>query len=162
MTDKKTKGQSIHKHNGPDHSSPYPVSRLAPPIQLVDLARQIEQADKMLATQISSKLKIISDQIMKLQDEARHVLEKAKQDQELHRVKCNFKPVPEQIYHLYAKKDNSRYFSMLSPGDWQGKPPDTYLGSYRLEEDMSWTMQENLEEKDRFNEKLTDYLKNQS
>jgi hypothetical protein len=28
---------------------------------------------------------------------------------------------------------------MLSPGDWRGQPPDPYLGSYRLEADLSWT-----------------------
>lgn len=28
---------------------------------------------------------------------------------------------------------------MLSPGDWNGRPPKPFLGSYRLETDMSWT-----------------------
>ena len=28
---------------------------------------------------------------------------------------------------------------MLSPADWGGKPPKPFLGSYRLESDMSWT-----------------------
>lgn len=161
MTDQKKQAESVEKHDGPDRSSPYPVSRLAPPIQLVDLARQIEKADQMIATQIGSKLKVISDQIKRLQDEAREVLEKAKSDQDLHRVKCNFKRIPGQTYHLYIKEDKSRYFSMLSPDDWQGEPPDVYIGPYRLEADMSWTVAENLGEEDGFSEKLTDFLKSQ-
>jgi hypothetical protein len=28
---------------------------------------------------------------------------------------------------------------MLSPEDWNGRPPKRFLGSYRLESDMSWT-----------------------
>lgn len=31
------------------------------------------------------------------------------------------------------------FFSMLSPLEWGGKPPNEYVDSYRLEYDMSWT-----------------------
>ena len=161
MADKKNKGKSIAKHEGPDHSSPYPVSRLAPPTQLVDLARQIEKADQMIGTRVSSKLQVISDQIKILQDQAREVLEKARIDQDLHRVRCNFKRIPGRIYHLYAKEDDSRYFSMLSPDDWRGDPPDAYIGPYRLEADMSWTQADNRdEEQGSFSEMLTGLLHN--
>ena len=162
MSNKKPRNKPVQKHEGPDHSSPYPVSRLAPPIPLVDLAQEIEKADRMIATQISSKLQVISDQIKKLQDQAREVLEKAKHDQELHRIKCNFKRVPGNTYHLYAKEDDTRYFSMLSPADWQGKPPDTYIGPFRLEADMSWTSAENRQMENGFNELLADFLKGQN
>lgn len=139
MSARNTRKQSISRHKGPDHAAPYPVSRLAPPIQLVDLAREIEKADQMIATQVSSKLKVISEQIRQLQDQAREVLQKAGFDQDLHRVRCNFKRVPGKKYHLYARENGSRYFSMLSPDDWLGDPPDTYIGTFRLETDLSWT-----------------------
>jgi len=158
MTDKKNKKQSLPKHEGPDHSSPYPVSRLAPPIQLVDPAREIEKADRVIATRISSKLQVISDQIRQLQDQAREVLETARHDQDLHRVRCSFKRIPGKTYHLYAREDDSRYFSMLSPDDWQGKPPDAYIGSFRLEADMSWRPADKRREESDFSELLTDFL----
>ena len=28
---------------------------------------------------------------------------------------------------------------MLSPDDWHGRPPKPFVGSYRLQADMSWT-----------------------
>jgi hypothetical protein len=28
---------------------------------------------------------------------------------------------------------------MLSPEDWNGRPPKRYLGAYRLNADMSWS-----------------------
>jgi hypothetical protein len=31
---------------------------------------------------------------------------------------------------------------MLSPDDWGGRPPHPFVGSYRLEADMSWTAAE--------------------
>lgn len=158
MTNEKEPKHTISKHEGPDHASPYPVSRLAPPIQLVDLAREIEKADRMIATRISAKLRVISDQIKQLQDQAREVLENAKLDQNLHRVACSFKRIPGKIYYLYAKENDNRYFSMLSPDDWHGSPPDVFIGSYRLEADMSWTPAEKIEGEDGFNDRLSDFV----
>jgi len=158
MANKKSPENTEQNHKRPDHSSPYPVSRLAPPIQLVDLARQIEKADLMIGTQVNSKLQVISEQIKKLQNQARDVLEKAKEDQDLHRFECNFKRIPGRIYHLYAKADGSRYFSMLSPDDWRGRPPDQYLGPYRLEADMSWTSAEDIGKKENGLNEIIQYL----
>lgn len=162
MSDKKKLHKPLHNHDGPDHSSPYPLSRLAPPTPLVDLAREIEKADQMIATQINSKLQVISDQIRKLQDQAREVLEKARNDQELHRVRCSFKRIPGHIYHLYVKEGDFRYFSMLSPADWHGVPPDTYIGPFRLEADMSWTSVEGKQDRDAFNEMVNGFMRDEN
>lgn len=126
-------------HQGPDHAAPYPVSRLAPAIELVDLAREIAQADTMVNSRVSAKLKVIADQVRSLQAQAREALEQAGRDQALHHAQCNFQRRPGHTYHLYCRADGSRYFSMLAPTDWRGGPPHTFEGSYRLEADMSWT-----------------------
>jgi len=125
-------------HPGPDRSSPYPVSRLAPAIELVELAREISEADKMLNARVSAKLKVIADQIKALQHEARSILAEANRDQELNHARCNFQRKPGNTYHLYKKEDCTTYFSMLSPADWKEKPPHEFIGSFRLENDMSW------------------------
>lgn len=135
-------------HQGADRSAPYPVSRLAPALDLVDLAKQIAQADAMLNTRVSAKLKVIADQVKLLQAEARTILEQTQRDQDLHRGQCNFKRQPGRIYHLYRRDDGNRYFSMLSPDEWRGQPPHEFAGSYRLESDMSWTPAEALDEPD--------------
>lgn len=136
------------RHDGPARTSPYPVSRLAGPIDLVDVAKQIQEADKLLSTRANSKLRVIADQIRALQEEARGVLDEAQRDQDLHRARCNFERRPGKIYHLYRKADDSLYFSMLSPADWNGEPPDAYVDSYRLEADMSWTPVAELDQPD--------------
>ncbi|HEY0720860.1 MAG TPA: DUF2452 domain-containing protein [Gammaproteobacteria bacterium] len=127
------------KHDGPDHSAPYPVSRMAPAIELLDLAKEIAQADTQLANRASAKLDVIAAQIRALQQAARQVLEQTRHDQQLHRAQCNFKRSPGKIYHLYEKSDGTPLFSMLAPEEWRGQPPYRFLGSYRLENDMSWT-----------------------
>ena len=126
-------------HDGPDRSSPYPVSRLAPGFGLVDLAHEIEQADQMVSSRLSGQLQVIADQVKALQAQAREILEQARADQRLHHARCAFRRIPGHVYHLYEEADGSLAFSMLSPDDWRGRPPKPFVGSYRLEADMSWT-----------------------
>lgn len=147
-TNKPANKHTGNNHQGEDCTAPYPVSRLAPQVELVDLAKQIADADAMVNTRVSAKLKVIADQIKTLQIEARAALEEAKLDQDLHRAECNFKRIPGKIYHLYQKSDGKTYFSMLSPDDWNGVAPHEYINSYRLEADMSWLPLDRLDEKD--------------
>jgi len=146
MKDKQPASSDKHTHQGADHSAPYPVSRMAPSFELVNLAEEICQADVTLATQATGKLHLIAKQIKALQDEARQVLEQTQRDQLLHRAQCNFKRQPGKIYHLYQKLNGTRYFSMLAPVEWGNKPPHKFLGSYQLQMDMSWTPLEKLTE----------------
>ncbi|XYH98016.1 DUF2452 domain-containing protein [Sorangium sp. So ce1128] len=127
------------RHEGPASTSPYPLSRLSAPHELVDVAREIQQADALLGAVTGGKLAQIARQIRSLQEQARQVLEAAQRDSELHRAACNFKKRPGHVYHLYRRGDGVRYLSMLSPEEWGGAPPHAFEGSYRLELDMSWT-----------------------
>ncbi|MCA9710898.1 MAG: DUF2452 domain-containing protein [Myxococcales bacterium] len=126
------------RHPGPAHSSPYPVSRLAPAHDLVDTARQIAEADQVIGTVVHGKLSVIAEQIRALQAQARRIMDEAHQAASLHRAQCSFQKRVGHIYHLYARPDGTRYFSMLSPRDWGGGHPHGFVGSFRLEPDMSW------------------------
>jgi hypothetical protein len=129
-----------------DHTSPYPVSRLAPAFGLVDLAQEIAQADEMLANRASAQLQVIAEQVKNLQQQAQAILQQTQRDQQLHRARCNLQKKPGQIYHLYQDKHGESILSLLSPEDWQGRPPNTFIGSYRLESDRSWTALDTLTE----------------
>ncbi len=123
---------------GPDHAAPYPVSRLAPPVSLVEMAREIEEADRFTGARVNAQLKVIAGQIEDLQHKAREIMTEARHEQLLHRAECAFKKIPGRVYHLYLRDDDRRYFSMLSPEDWKGNPPHLFQGSFRLGNDMSW------------------------
>jgi hypothetical protein len=124
---------------GNGRSSPYPVSRLAPAFDAGDLAAELARAETLLSARTGAKLRVIADQIKALQAEARKVLEEAREEQALNRARCSFKRIPGHTYHLYRRPDGGTAFSMLSPQDWRGSPPHEFLGSYRLEQDWSWT-----------------------
>lgn len=134
------KPQALGKHQGPDHSAPYPVSRMAPAIELVDLAKEIAQADNMLTQIAHGKLGVIAEQIRTLQSQAQQILQETELSHRLHKAQCGFKKIPGRHYHLYRREDGSEYFSMLSPQEWGNSSPHSFQGSYRLENDMSWTV----------------------
>ncbi|MEY4576140.1 MAG: hypothetical protein RL701_843 [Pseudomonadota bacterium] len=136
------------KH-APTASSPYPMSRLSAKHDLIDIAREIQAADSLLSAVAAGKLESIARQIRALQEEAARTLQEAHAAADLHRAACNFKKIPGQIYHLYQRPNGERYFSLLSPQDWDNKPPHAYSGSYRLETDMRFTPAEDVEARER-------------
>jgi hypothetical protein len=125
-------------HEGAASTSPYPLSRLAPAFDLVDVAREIQKADAALGNVTVAKLRTIAEQIRALQAQAATVLSDAKRASELHHAVCRFQKRPGHVYHLYRRGDGARYFSMIAPAEW-GDAPDAFEGSFRLELDMTWT-----------------------
>jgi hypothetical protein len=136
-------------YEGPSRAAPYALSRMAPSFSLVDVAAEIERADAMLATTTGGKLGLIADQIRRLQDQARKMLERAQRDAELHRARCSFEKKPGGVYHLYRKDDGERWFSLLAPDEWLRPQPQTFEGTFRLELDMSFTRIDVVEEEQR-------------
>ena len=137
MTDSSESPPSLHR--GPEYSAPYPVSRLAPAFHNPDLASAVAQAELLLDARTAAKLQVIADQMRALQQAAREVLERAREEQALNQARCAFRRIPGKTYHLYRESAGGCYFSMLSPADWRGSPPHAFVGSYRLEADWSWT-----------------------
>jgi len=135
-------------YRGPEQASPYGLSRLAPAIELVDVARQIQAADLSIGNVAAAKLRLIAEQIRMLQAQAQTVLGEAQRAAELHRATCRFYKRIGQVYHLYLRESGERYFSMLSPEEWGAALRDSWEGSYRLESDMSWTAAEQVEARD--------------
>jgi Protein of unknown function (DUF2452) len=147
---------SLTRYSGPNHvgaasTSPYGQSRMAPAIELVDVAKEIAQANALIGAATADKLGLIAEQIRALQEQARVILEKARRDVVLHTAECRFQKVAGQTYHLYRKGDGDAaryYFSMLSPDDWRGHPPDPFEGTYRVEADLSFSSNDELAQRD--------------
>ena len=127
------------RYRGPARAAPYALSRLSGPVSLVEVAREIEQADQWLASTASAKLGVIAEQMRALREAAQRVIDKAARDAELHRAEARFKRYPGRTYHLYERAEGVRYWSLLSPTDWGGAPPHRFMGSFRLEVDQSFT-----------------------
>ncbi|KAK4311588.1 hypothetical protein Pmani_016916 [Petrolisthes manimaculis] len=126
--------------------NPYRTNK-ASTMDLVDMAKEIQKADTFVHANVSNKLQVIAEQVRFLQEQARKVLEEAREHADLHHVPCNFVKKPGNIYHLYLRSSGQRYLSMLSPKEWGDKCPHEYFGSYRLEYDQSWTPEDKINER---------------
>lgn len=116
----------------------YPSRTIDPPITLVDMAKEIEKAESQIKLNISGKLDLIYNQIKKLQEEAKKIIDAAYNDMELHKVECSFIKSPGQVIYLYEKNNKKLYFSRLSPDDWEEKPLNKFIGAYKLNIDQSF------------------------
>jgi len=156
MTDKDS--NKLSKHKGSDNTCPYPVSRLSAHMPLVELAREISLANDIINTRVSGQLKVIAEQIRHLQNEAHKVLKHGKRDLDLHHAECHFKRLPGKTYYLYKKINEQRYFSMLSPEEWGGKPPHEFIAAYKLEADMAWSSVDDIGKPDETKKLLDQFL----
>ena len=131
------------KFKGPERLSPYPLNRSAPPVELVELAAEIAAADDLLSVQAAGKLRVLAEQIENLQQKAREILAQTRQNQELHRADCAFRKITGKVYHLYKNANDNFMFSMIGPAEWRRgsgrERPYIFIGSYRLENDSTWT-----------------------
>lgn len=113
---------------------------------LVELAEQVQKADQFTRATASSKLTVIAEQVRFLQEQARKVLEDARLNALLHKTSCNFKKVPGKTYYVYKQRKNpdEEMISMISPQEWGAGGPE-FVGAYRLEFDMSWTEEKDMD-----------------
>ncbi|GAB1867048.1 hypothetical protein CAJAP_08127 [Camponotus japonicus] len=116
---------------------------------LIALVTEIEKADMYIKANTCNKLQVIAEQIRFLQKQAESILLEAEQNVKLHHAACNFVKQPGHTYHLYQRESGQVYFSMLSPEEWgNSAPSQSYIGSFRLEHDQSWTPISKLQAKD--------------
>ena len=82
---------------------------------LVELAGEIQKADKFTRATAGSKLSVIAEQVRFLQEQARKILEEAQKDKEINHMACNFKRIPGKLYYIYTRPNGKNYMSMISP-----------------------------------------------
>lgn len=115
-------------------------------MDLVELAEQVQKADQFTRATAGSKLTVIAEQVRFLQEQARKVLEDARLNALLHKTSCNFKKIPGKTYYVYKQRKNpdQEFISMISPQEWGASGPE-FVAAYRLEHDMSWTEEKDMD-----------------
>ena len=87
-----------------------------------------------------SLLNFVNMELNRLTLLKRGILEHAKKNFIINNAQCTFRKTTNKIYHLYHKKHNveNTYLSLISKEEWGDKFEDTYLASYRLNNDLTW------------------------
>lgn len=86
-----------------------------------------------------ANLKMIYQQMQSLKTKALNLIEDAKIQNELQTIKKNFKIVSGTTYYVYQKSNNSKYFSLISPEEWESNK-DQFLGRYYYDYDKQFIL----------------------
>lgn len=131
-----SKSITLSKWAGPVQATPYPIQRISPTIEK-NLA-QAEQPIKLIANSLESKLSIIDQQILQLQETADALIQEARKNVELHLIPCSVAKKAEGVYHLYKREDGSKFFSIIAPHEWGSLFKFEFINSYYLNHDLTW------------------------
>lgn len=126
------------KHEGPQQATPYPQSRLSPPISPTDLTTVNESSVQLVKMGLEGKLNLIAEQVKGLQRLGERLIMEAQNSIDMHNIPCSIAKKPGDVLHLYSRSDGSHFLSIIDPGEWGGMFTLEFHGSYRLEHDMSW------------------------
>ncbi|MFM7769233.1 MAG: DUF2452 domain-containing protein, partial [Bacteroidota bacterium] len=90
--------------------------------------------------QTNMQLDQIRKQIELLALQAQEIQKRKELSLMIYKAKLNFQPIIGQVYHLYEKKDESIFISMISPNEWgRSAPYERYIAKVKLLADHTWT-----------------------
>lgn len=100
------------------------------------------EAVREIRDQTINKLDMLDRVHRELIEQARNIVEKAREDLRLHSVPMHASKIRNRVYYLYSRdrNDGEVFFSILDRDEYEAADPDSrYMGAYRLNEDSSWT-----------------------
>jgi len=130
---------------------------------LVELATEINKADKFTRAVAGSKLSAIAEQVKFLQAQANKCLQDAQRDKEINHMACNMVRRPGNVYYIYKRKSviknqiSTEYMSLIAPEEWGPDGPE-FVTAYKLNHDMTWTPMADIAQKDAENAKIDQLL----
>ncbi len=100
------------------------------------MSAMYEQSDKSLDQ--------IRRQVELLMTQAQDIHKRVEVSEKIYKADYNFKPIINQLYHLYEKEDNSWILSMIGPDEWGKKScPYLFIQSVKLMSDHTWELIKN-------------------
>ena len=85
-----------------------------------------------------ARLKQIAKQMNYLKQEALDILDETRLQNELYQINPKIKLVSGNTYYVYQKENADKYFSIISPEEWNNK--DVYLGKYYYDFDKQFIL----------------------
>ena len=116
------------------------VTSLFEPLIVSELSES-KTLDKIKSDAVNySKLKLLAQQAELLKMQIKEVINEGILNSNLHDIECRFKKISGNTYHLYKKKDDKYFFSLLSLQDWNDSPPYEYIASYLYDHDKCFRL----------------------
>lgn len=85
------------------------------------------------------KLKQIAKEMERLKKEAEEIIQESFLQHELQNITCNCKKISGTTYHLYQNEKNEKYFSLISPSEWNSDFKHQFISSFYYDYDKTFT-----------------------
>jgi len=111
-------------------------------IKPLDKGRAKGNAMSAMIQQTEGSLHKIKEQVELLIKQAQEIHDRINVSEKIYQADCGIVPNIGQVYYLYERKNKSWVLSMVSPTDWGGNPPYTYIATAELLADHTWKVLE--------------------
>ena len=88
--------------------------------------------------QTAKSLQQIKEQVELLISQAQKIHDRITVSEEIYTAECSYEPSIGQIYHLYKRKDGSKFLSMIAPEEWGENSRLEHICSAKLLSDHTW------------------------
>ncbi len=120
------------------HLLPYSHSVGGVVIKPVDRGKVKGRAIQSMYEQTDRQLDQIKQQIELLAKQAKSLQERVQVSEAIYQAEMGFEPLVGKTYHLYQRDNGNYVLSLLSPAEWGGNPPFTFIASAMLLADHTW------------------------
>lgn len=111
-------------------------------IKPLDKGRTKGNAMTAMYQQTGNQLNQIKEQVETLIRQAQALHDRINISEKIYKADAGFKPVINQIYHLYERQNGQWVLSLISPAEWGSKLPYHFIASVRLLADHTWDVLE--------------------
>lgn len=111
-------------------------------IRPMDKGRTKGNAMTAMYQQTDTQLTQIKDQVELLIRQAQELHDRISISERIYKADAGFKPVVNQVYHVYEKKDDTWVLSMIAPAEWGESGPYLYIATCQLMADHTWDVLE--------------------
>lgn len=122
-------------------------------IKPIDKGRTKGNAMKAMYQQTENQLLQIKEQVETLIKQAQSIHDRISISEKIYKADCGFKPVINQTYYVYERKNGEWLISMVAPKEWGNSLPFTYIATVELLADHTWKIIDkttNLDHEDNF------------
>jgi len=111
-------------------------------IKPLDKGRTKGNAMTAMYQQTEGSLHKIKEQVELLIRQAQEIHDRISISEMIYKAECGIVPVIGQTYYLYERKNKTWVLSLVSPEEWGGKAPYTFIATAELLADHTWDVKE--------------------
>ncbi len=107
-------------------------------IKPIDKGKVKGLAMSAMYQQTEKSLLQIKEQVETLIKQAQEIHDRIDISEKIYKADVGFRPIVGKLYHVYERDNGTWTISLISPDEWRGNAPYTYMATVKLLADHTW------------------------